>query len=141
MTSSKNRPMDALIRSIGLSFGYTLYPIDGWKSARILDSAEELRTQLESVFGGVPSERLLSDNLTDLFDVVTSHPEASEHLLDEYQEREAADVRETGVRIDPSIAQRLRAMGYLEDSPDIGTQRPRRDTQRDDPNRTGITGT
>jgi arylsulfatase A-like enzyme len=49
----------------------------------------------------------------NLIDLGSREVERMRSLLEQHLAREPADVREGGVRIDPSIEERLRAMGYL----------------------------
>jgi len=51
----------------------------------------------------------------NLVDREPSEAQRMRRLLDDHLEQAPADaVRDTGVRIDPSIAQKPRAMGYLQ---------------------------
>jgi hypothetical protein len=53
----------------------------------------------------------------NLIDMEESHAEQMRAVLDEHLARAVGDVRQEDVMIDPGIAERLRALGYLRDQP------------------------
>jgi arylsulfatase A-like enzyme len=77
-----------------------------WTYARNADSGAEI---VEFLF----DRRVDPGENVNLIDLDSSEVERMRSLLEQHLAREPAEVREGGVRIDPSIAERLRAMGYL----------------------------